>query len=224
MISEHYRCVFIHIPKTAGTSIEKKLGHFQELKRGVQDHRTIREIEPLGFDGELFLRKDNLRLLFRRFRAVLKNIANPKTVSIPRHLYHSYFKFTFVRNSWARAFSWYHKVVNDAQFRRHYCVRSGCSFKDFLKIHLDQEGMKSQLYWILDRKGKNPLDFVGRFEQLETDFSYVCTKLGIRDNRLPILNTGDGLLYTDFYDDESIDIVADRYRDEIEYFDFRFGK
>jgi hypothetical protein len=46
MISHEYKCIFVHIPKTAGSSIEQKLGWFDELKWGVQDHRTIREIEP----------------------------------------------------------------------------------------------------------------------------------------------------------------------------------
>ena len=49
MISHKHKCIYIHIPKTAGTSIEYKFGHFKELKRGVQDHRTIGEMEPVPF-------------------------------------------------------------------------------------------------------------------------------------------------------------------------------
>lgn len=49
MMSYKYKCIFIHIPKSAGTSIEQTLGHFKQLKRGVQDHRTIREMEPMPF-------------------------------------------------------------------------------------------------------------------------------------------------------------------------------
>lgn len=46
MISHKYKCIFIHIPKCVGTSIEQALGHFDEYSgRDRQDHRTIRMIE-----------------------------------------------------------------------------------------------------------------------------------------------------------------------------------
>jgi hypothetical protein len=46
MISHKYKCIFIHIPKCAGTSIEEALGHFDDYT-GVdaQDHRMIRYLE-----------------------------------------------------------------------------------------------------------------------------------------------------------------------------------
>ncbi|RLD27576.1 MAG: hypothetical protein DRI75_09180 [Bacteroidetes bacterium] len=47
MISKEQKFIFIHNFKTGGTSIEKKLGHFESLERDVQDHHTIRDIELL---------------------------------------------------------------------------------------------------------------------------------------------------------------------------------
>ena len=44
MISNQYRCLFVHIPKTAGSSIEAALGWFKEFTYGVQDHRAIGEL------------------------------------------------------------------------------------------------------------------------------------------------------------------------------------
>uniref|UniRef100_A0A1D9FVM8 Sulfotransferase family protein n=1 Tax=Moorena producens (strain JHB) TaxID=1454205 RepID=A0A1D9FVM8_MOOP1 len=46
MISHEHKCIFVHIPKCAGTSIEHLLGHFDDFSgRGGQDHRSIRTIE-----------------------------------------------------------------------------------------------------------------------------------------------------------------------------------
>jgi hypothetical protein len=44
MILNESRCIFVHIPKTGGTSIAKALGHFDQVAYGVQDHRTIVEL------------------------------------------------------------------------------------------------------------------------------------------------------------------------------------
>jgi hypothetical protein len=48
MISKRYKAIFIHIEKTGGTSIEKKLGLFKTLKRGVQDHNKITYYEHMS--------------------------------------------------------------------------------------------------------------------------------------------------------------------------------
>ena len=47
MISHERRCVFIHVPKTAGTSICLALGWIVDNEQtwGAQDHRTICEIQ-----------------------------------------------------------------------------------------------------------------------------------------------------------------------------------
>ena len=46
MISHNYKFIHIHIPKCAGTSIEKAFGHFDaHTGKNAQDHRTLRMIE-----------------------------------------------------------------------------------------------------------------------------------------------------------------------------------
>jgi len=48
MISDKYKCIFIHIPKNAGTSIESKICAEEELVNLLPDHRTILDMEPLS--------------------------------------------------------------------------------------------------------------------------------------------------------------------------------
>ena len=58
MISHKYKFIHIHIPKCAGTTIEKALGHFDGHKgRNGQDHRTIRMLE------QPFLRINSIKSL-----------------------------------------------------------------------------------------------------------------------------------------------------------------
>lgn len=220
MISHKYKCIFIHIPKTAGTSIEQKLGHFNELQRGVQDHRPISEIEPISL-GELA--RSCLQLDTTALKKQIKKALKDRKANL-KQCYDTYFKFSFVRNPWARVFSWYKNVMRDEHHKRRFRVDDNCSFKDFLYKHLDQWELKPQLFWLVDKKGNMPLDFIGRFENLNNDFGFVANKIGLDNCELPMLIAGNGQHYARFYDSEMKNLIYTKYRDEIDYFNFKFGK
>lgn len=224
MLSSKYNCIFVHIPKTAGTSIEKKLELFDELKIGVQDHRSISEIEP--FPAFRWVQPNYWPTASARLKSLVKGQRQ-----ISHQEYQDFYKFTFVRNSWSRAYSWYKNVMRGKIHRDKLKVADDCTFKDFLKFHLDNNwAMKSQLDWIKDSQGNIPLDFVGRFEHLERDFAKVCTDLGIEDTTLPQLIVGEkkekkkSPSYIDHFDEEMKDIIAKRFEEEISYFQFEFGE
>jgi hypothetical protein len=158
MVSHQHKCIFIHIPKTAGTSIEQKLGHFTELKDGVQDHLTIRNLEPLP--AAKLLKNTRMDALLP-VKEVVKKMKGVRR--LPEAVYRSYYKFTVVRNPWARVFSWYKNVLRSDLHRVRYHVAEDCSFEEFLENHLDCWELEPQLYWLTDYGGTIPLDYICRF-------------------------------------------------------------
>ena len=100
MISHKHKAIFVHIPKTAGSSIEKKLGLFEHLERHVQDHRPFKEYELMSKRGMFstlrcsfyHLRHNNMRVARRYLKEAIWPEIDPEQ-------FENYFKFSFVRNS-----------------------------------------------------------------------------------------------------------------------------
>jgi hypothetical protein len=142
-----------------------------------------------------------------------------------------YFKFCFVRNPWERMLSWYgqlqktkFQIYPTSGIRKMlYELTNNYSFTDFLK-NLPEEHFKhfsqSNFYLI----SGNLIDFIGKVENLQQDFDFVCNKIGIPQQQLPHKNATKHKHYTEYYDDETRQIVAEKYAKDIEYFGYEFGE
>jgi hypothetical protein len=143
-------------------------------------------------------------------------------LALSKKQYVDYFKFTIVRNPWARAFSWYGASLRDSVVRKQLGLSTSATLKEFLNAQAGKGALRTQLSWLRDFEGRMPLDFIGRFESLERDYETVCNRLQMPIAPLPHARKGGGDDYRRHYDKESRSIVARVYAEEIEQFGYSF--
>jgi Sulfotransferase family len=222
MISKEHQFIFIHIHKTGGSSIEKELGLFDKLERNVQDHRTIKEIEALT-DRKQHLRNTLYSIKNAKFRKARKYFDFTINPTLSAGEFERYYKFSFVRNTWSRLYSWYSNIMRDDIHKEVYNITdSNYSFQNFLEEKVNPNTF-SQLNFLKDKKGNITMDFIGRFENLQQDFNKVCVHLGIENKTLPKLLVSGNLHYSQFYNSGTKDLVYKLYKEEIDFFNFEYG-
>jgi hypothetical protein len=197
MISHLHRCVFVHVPKTAGKSMLAVFG-LPMLARDYLDPLVHIE-DPYG---------------------------HRRLVEARRWLEAGYWSFGFVRNPWDRLVSAFFYLdaggcnAFDAAFREAHLARYGGDFGRFVRDldrHLEAQHFRPQSHWLADDDGRLLAGFVGRYETLARDFGKVAARLGL-DAALPRLNGCAHPRWRDCYDLAGRRIVERLYERDLELF------
>ncbi|MFK5982021.1 MAG: sulfotransferase family 2 domain-containing protein [Flavobacteriaceae bacterium] len=137
------------------------------------------------------------------------------------------FKFTFVRNPWDRLYSLYrfklrkNKILSEEQ---------GNTFEIWLKktIEMQQahtyQKSKPQVDWLKDFNNTIDIDFIGRFEELESDVNKLSKILNMKIDLPHINQTLPIIHYSSAYDDELEDLVRIHYKEDIDLFNYTFER
>ncbi len=215
-VSHKLRCVFVHIPKTGGTSIEHALG--MRGRHGREDRRKL--IGPIVSEdlyAEGFLSNFLQHLTVREIRRVA-----------PADRLDGYLTFSVVRNPWDRLVSAYFRPDGDllAQARAQGVELEGLSFDEFVEASMvvQHAHLRPQHEYLTDPTGRLLVDVVGRFETLGDSFRYVCGRLGVR-RRLPVRYTSPARPSRDHrphYTPRTRTLVARRYARDLEIFGYSF--
>ncbi len=134
----------------------------------------------------------------------------------------TYFKFAFVRNPWDRVYSWYRNVMRDKLHQQELSIGGDSSFQEFVRNCLDTWALRPQLSWITDETGEVAIDYVGKFETLEDDYRFICKRLGKPVKKLPMTLHYGAAPYQEVYDKYTKALVAEKYAEEIERFEYVF--
>lgn len=166
MIIPEHKALFIHIPKTAGQSVEDYF--LQQLGRAR------------AADNSDYLLEENKALIGPKRLAHLTAQEYVTLGYLEQEQYDSCFRFSFVRNPWARLVSLY-------KFRGFSSVTSFANFvENYLPYYLEHEYwfFRPQTDFIYDETNQLCCDFVGHMENLQQDFEIVLKQLSLPQGKL----------------------------------------
>ena len=85
-----------------------------------------------------------------------------------------------------------------------------------IQLHLE-----TQISFMIDKDGNQKIDYIGKFENLEADFNHVCDVIRIKANLIHA-NAINRNTYQSYYNNELKQIVANKYKLDIETFRYKF--
>jgi hypothetical protein len=208
------KIIFLHIPKTAGSSI---INSFKEnyilLEKGDEKffNKTNPSIREIYKDFKLHLPIEALKL---------SNKYNDKPI------------IAFVRNPFSRAVSLFHQCLDTKDYREFLNINEKTSFYEFL------DKIEKKNFWftmpMIDWIGVNNLqniDYIGNFENFINDCAFLKKKFNLdfkikHHNKNSILKSKlYNANYLSFYDDsKNIQKIENIYQKDLHIFNYDFEK
>ncbi|MGI9368523.1 MAG: sulfotransferase family 2 domain-containing protein [Ruegeria sp.] len=194
------KTVFVHIPKTGGSTVSTILRrpNFGSLTKhdpspAIDKHSSIfAHLEQLGPQDK------------------------------------DYFKFSFVRNPWDRLVSAYHYVIE--RRKELELVANHNSFDGFLSSfieepsqYLDLPYFRPQSSFLVGDNGEMPLDFLGRFETFEKDLGVVLQEIGSRRMFFKHRKKSKRRDYREYFSAETSKAIGEVYNRDLQNFGYEFN-
>ena len=169
ILSEKYRFLFIHVPKTGGSTIRRWLREYTQNDPLVgiwKNHFRLGDVQHALHDG----------------------------------FYNSLFKFAFVRNTWDRLVSNYF-FLRKLDDENHWTVDAkALPFKEYIRAN----PMPSQLNWINNEQQEVGVNYIGRFETFERDWTEIAKRIRVPFPRTLFKeNVSKHRHYSSYYDDDT---------------------
>ena len=191
-INHEIKSIFIHIPKCGGSSMAAV-----SWNKG-SGHKTLRSFSKTkNFD--------------------------------------SYFKWCFVRNPWDRAVSaWdtcpeikpitFQKFIETIHAKKHRIQNlPHLTWSTLPKLDLPVNRIHFMpMIPLIKVNGQVSMNFCGRFENLEKDWKKLTHHLGVENKLVHHNERKEKKPYQEYYNNDLKEMVWEIYKEDIEYFDYKF--
>jgi|TARA_R110002167_G_scaffold170045_2_gene368030 chondroitin 4-sulfotransferase 11 len=196
MINHELKCIFIHIPRCAGTYVEKVLdGRDWWRVDKAQKHLSAEEAKARYSD----VWDEYFKFGFVR---------NPWALEV---------SWYFWKNRQDIDIS-FEKFVNNAKLNSTAKISQNLGDKRFANLWSDH----GSCYDWLSCDGRIELDFVGKVENIEEDIAHVCESLNTTFVQRHRWNQTKHAHYSRYYAEKSKQTVETRYAKDIEHFSYKY--
>lgn len=243
-VSHKDNFIFVHTPKTAGSSIHIFLKDYYSLK-GKDREDPIPPIHHMK--AKLFFKyNDNLNFFYKfafvrnpfdRLVSAFSDFTQirPKYVSKRRRIIS-----LLGLNKYKYEYDFYELVDNNYQSYEELCqkgvkfnnknkslkIKKHETFKDFCLKFAESGWLKDthfipQSELLCDNKKKLLVDFVGKYENLESDLKTISEKIGIKIKISHHRKTNHHN-YRNYFDQQTKEIIQNIYKDDLNLFGYSF--
>jgi len=213
IISTDRQYIFVHIPKTGGTSLAQAL-----------EARATADDLLIGDTPKALKRKSRLKKLKSANRlwkhAQLKDIEDV----IAQSAVDKCFTFTLVRNPWDRVVSYYHWLKEQNWEHPAVTLAKAVPFADFVRDPQTRAAL-AQPYeeYMRDATGRVHADLYIRLENMEEDLAPLWAHLGFDLSPIERLNASTRERdYRAYYTDETAQIIAQTCAKDIAQFGYSY--
>ncbi|WP_223669262.1 sulfotransferase family 2 domain-containing protein [Kangiella shandongensis] len=190
--TSRHKCIFIHIPKVAGTSILRALGH-----NGSRDHATYREYKVA-----------NSSKFEKYFKFTF--VRNPVT------RFESAFRYYKSGGNQRSTDEYFFNIINQYKMS----ADDFCEFIADKQHYIYTPMFWPQTLYFLEVGESCQVDFIGRFESIGEDFNSVLTKLGVKGKLERINQSGSDISGKVVLSKNSESIIRDIYQHDYEFLNY----
>lgn len=225
LVSHRHKLVFVHIQKTGGQTVSRVLkDNISDITRFKRKHEfAICAMEELE-DWNEYFKFAFVRNPWDRLVSWYSMISDEGTPPSRRPLSKKMEK-RHLRQARRREqrrnqnLLWRYVLENSSTFDEF--IRK-CTGKIEIKEGISYSFTYNQLDYVSDRDGNLLVDFIGRFENFQSDLHEVSNRLGIELRFVPHNNPSPHRHYSSYYTPETEQIVRERFKRDIEYFGYEF--
>ena len=203
--SKGKKFLFLHIYKTAGSSVRRALFPYaskSQILFQLLNHALIINRSPIRFRKKIYI-----------YHPTALDLIN----ELGRKKYDEFFTFSFSRNPLSQQFSLFKYLREKRQRNQHKDLRK-FNFEDFLNWRVNYDVDLQSKY--THASGEKLINYIGKYEFIDKELDIIANKLSIPKLKLPYSNKSKELKKTTIISRKTYDKFVDIYYKDYELLNY----